>query len=345
MNSNKLVSVIVPVYNVPKKYLTRCVNSLINQTLKDIEIILVDDGTPNTSGILCDEFSKKDNRIIVIHQENKGLCGARNTGVKQAKGKWISFVDGDDWIEKDTYETLYNEGEKNNVDVVMFGYVKDYPSKSIIMNYDKYFEDKKIYNTQEDIKHLQKLILNYNANCAMAPTKFIKRSVIEKNSIYHDEKLRQGAEGIEFNIRLFSVIKSAEFVNKKFYHYIFNNDSITTVHNEKNHQMVLNCFSKIKDEIDFTDDEFKYWFYNRLKYVILTTAISGYFSFSNNVSFYKQKKGFKIFLKNELVKETLKNRNDRGLSKIRIITLWLIRLRMFFCVKIISIIRSNQKSG
>lgn len=338
------VSVIVPVYNVPKKYLEKCVSSLVNQTLNDIEIILVDDGTPDTSGKLCDGYAKKDSRIKVIHQENKGLCGARNTGVKSSTGEWISFVDGDDWIEPNAYEKLYNIGTKNNVDVVMFGYVKDYPSKSVIMHYDKYFENKKVYNTSEDIAYLQKMILNYNANCAMAPTKFIRKSIIEKYNIYHDEKLRQGAEGIEFNIRLFSKIKSALFLNETFYHYIYNDESITTVHNEKNHQMVIDCFKKIKGEINNDDSEIMGWFYNRMKYVILTTAISGYFSRSNKEPYKTQKRKFKKYMSDTLVQETLKSKNYQGLSTTRKVTLFFIKHRLFLLVKIISMVRTKQKS-
>lgn len=338
------VSVIVPVYNVPERYLEKCVSSLVNQTLNDIEIILVDDGTPDTSGKLCDDFAKKDSRIKVIHQENKGLCGARNTGVKSSTGEWISFVDGDDWIEPNAYEKLYNIGTKNNVDVVMFGYVKDYPSKSVIMHYDKYFENKKVYNTSEDIAYLQKMILNYNANCAMAPTKFIRKSVIEKYNIYHDEKLRQGAEGIEFNIRLFSKIKSALFLNETFYHYIYNDESITTVHNEKNHQMVIDCFKKIKVEINNDDSEIMGWFYNRMKYVILTTAISGYFSRSNKEAYKIQKRKFKKYMSDTLVQETLKSKNYQGLSTTRKVTLFFIKHRLFLLVKIISMVRTKQKS-
>ncbi len=340
---NPKVSAVVPVYNVPKEYLSRCVDSLINQSLKEIEIILVDDGTPNTSGKICDEYAKKDNRIKVIHQKNKGLCGARNTGVKNAIGEWISFVDGDDWIEKDAYENLYQLGTKNKVDAVMFGYVKDYPSKSIIMQYDKYFEDKKIYQTKEELMYLQKMVLNYNASFSAVYTKFIKRSFIEKNNICHDEELRQGAEGIEFNIRLFDSVKKAIFINVPFYHYIYNDESITTVHNEKNHQLVLNCFKKIKEEINNTDSEIIGWFYNRLKYVIITTAVSGYFSVSNKETYKLQKKKFENYMSDELLQEALLSDNDYGISRIRKITLFLIKHKLFLCVKVISVIRTFQR--
>lgn len=93
------ISIVVPVYKVPEKYLHQCVGSLIKQTMEDIEIVLVDDGSPDNCGLICDSYSEKDARIKVIHKENGGLAAARNSGVAASSGEWIMFVDGDDWIE------------------------------------------------------------------------------------------------------------------------------------------------------------------------------------------------------------------------------------------------------
>ena len=97
--NDSLLSIIVPVYNV-EQYLSRCVDSLVNQTYHNIEIILVDDGSPDRSGEICDEYAKKDKRVKVIHQSNGGLSDARNTALDIAKGDYLMFVDSDDWIEK-----------------------------------------------------------------------------------------------------------------------------------------------------------------------------------------------------------------------------------------------------
>ena len=101
------ISIIIPVYNV-EKYLRRCLNSIINQTYKDIEIILVDDGSTDNSGKICDEYKEKDNRIVVIHKENGGLSDARNAGIDIAKGKYIGFIDSDDFADIRMYEIIYN---------------------------------------------------------------------------------------------------------------------------------------------------------------------------------------------------------------------------------------------
>lgn len=98
-----MISIIVPVYNV-EKYLERCIESIVNQTYKDIEIILVDDGSPDNCPVICDRYAEKDNRIKVIHKQNGGLINARKSGLEIAQGDYIGFVDSDDWIEPEMYE-------------------------------------------------------------------------------------------------------------------------------------------------------------------------------------------------------------------------------------------------
>lgn len=112
-----LVSIIVPVYNV-EPYIHRCIDSILAQTYQQMQIILIDDGSPDRCGEICDEYSKKDSRIIVIHQENEGLSGARNTGLLFAKGEYVAFVDSDDWIHPKMYETLIGLSRKYDLDIV-----------------------------------------------------------------------------------------------------------------------------------------------------------------------------------------------------------------------------------
>lgn len=116
-NNVFLLSVIVPVYKV-EQYLEKCVDSILGQTFKNIEIILVDDGSPDNSGVICDEYAKKDKRVLVIHQKNGGLSAARNAGLKVASGKYIAYVDSDDWIVPEMYEVLCNYAYKYDLDMV-----------------------------------------------------------------------------------------------------------------------------------------------------------------------------------------------------------------------------------
>ncbi len=117
------VSIIVPVYNV-EKYLRKCLDSLINQTLTDIEIICVNDGSKDNSPKILEEYKNKDNRIVVINQENAGLSVARNSGMEIAKGEYIGFVDSDDWVDLDFFEKLYNSAKANDADIAVGGIIR-----------------------------------------------------------------------------------------------------------------------------------------------------------------------------------------------------------------------------
>ena len=114
-------TVVVPVYNV-EKYLEKCVDSILAQTEPDFELLLVDDGSTDGSGRLCDKLAEKDGRVRVIHQKNQGLGGARNTGIQQAQGDWLLLVDSDDWIEPQTLEKTMEAGLREEADLVMFAY-------------------------------------------------------------------------------------------------------------------------------------------------------------------------------------------------------------------------------
>ena len=337
-----LVSVIVPIYKVPEQYLRKCIESIQAQILNEIEILLVDDGSPDQCGKICDIYAGRDDRINVIHKKNGGLSSARNAGFLASTAKWIMFVDGDDWIEPNMCEYMYREAEKNTVQLVMCSIMKEYGKNSVA--YKFYLEDHKVYKGEE-CKWLQQQLLVYNGNIAVTYSKLINRELLEKNSILHDEDLRQGAEGLEFNLRLFEGLESAEFVNKPFYHYIYNENSISAAPTEKNNEYVLNCFEKIKVFIESSEnrDMLIPWFDNRLLYVIITTAISGYFNPLNTELYSDKKRKYSAYLDNGIVKNALKTKNLRGLSKQRRIILWLIIHRQFWALRMLGIARKFEK--
>ena len=146
-----LISVIVPIYNV-EDYLDRCVDSIINQTYKNLEIILVDDGSPDNCPKMCDDYAKIDNRIKVVHKENGGLSDARNAGMKVATGEYVSFIDSDDYVSLDFYETLLQTMIDNDSDIVECGVVKFYENGK----FDEYSDDQMIknFNTVDGLEGL-----------------------------------------------------------------------------------------------------------------------------------------------------------------------------------------------
>lgn len=145
----ELISIVVPIYNV-EQYLRKCIDSILDQSYKNLEIILVDDGSPDSSGKICDEYAKEDIRVRVIHQDNTGLSGARNAGLEIANGKYISFIDSDDWIDSKFIETLYHDMKENNAQIAAPGFCLAYEDGSYVN--DSKVDKLTIYNTQEALE-------------------------------------------------------------------------------------------------------------------------------------------------------------------------------------------------
>ena len=211
---SNIISIIVPIYKV-EKYLDRCINSILNQTFKDFELILVDDGSPDRCGDICEEYAKKDKRIKVIHKENGGLSDARNAGLDIATGKFIGFIDSDDFIHKDMYMILYDAIIKSKSDISQckFKYFskEDELNKNII-NDGKY----EIYN---NIDAIEEIIDNKNLNTNVW-NKLYKRELFNdirfpKGKIHEDEFV---------TYKVFYRAKTVSYVNKELYYY-FSNDT------------------------------------------------------------------------------------------------------------------------
>lgn len=146
-----LISIIVPVYNA-EKYLKRCIDSLLAQTYQNIEVLLIDDGSPDNSGIICDEYAKKDSRFRVFHKENGGVSSARNLGLKEAKGDYIGFVDADDYIDSKMYEILLSNLVKEKADISVCGYYQEDSEGVFKKHWPK--DDYLVMNGEEQIKNL-----------------------------------------------------------------------------------------------------------------------------------------------------------------------------------------------
>ena len=139
----KKISIIIPAYNV-EKYIAKCLHSVINQSYKNLDVIVVDDGSKDRTGCIIDDYSAKDNRIRAVHQPNGGLPNARNTGMKYANGDYVMFLDSDDWIEPTCCEVIVSEMQKDKADLVFFEYYKEYKNKTVQMK--TYPHEKLIYN-------------------------------------------------------------------------------------------------------------------------------------------------------------------------------------------------------
>ena len=145
---SKRISFIVPVYKT-RPYLKTCVDSLLAQTESDLEIILVDDGSPDGAGALCDELAASDERVRVIHQQNAGLSAARNRGLDVADGEWIAFIDSDDWCEKDLAGSMIAAAEHDGADIAVCGWVSEYEKDGVIAASEERLPEAGVYTSKD----------------------------------------------------------------------------------------------------------------------------------------------------------------------------------------------------
>lgn len=335
-----LFSIIVPVYKVDYTKLKNCINSLISQTYSNIEIILVDDGSPDECPKICDEYANKYNFVKVIHQKNKGLSGARNSGVRNCTGDYYTFVDGDDYLTKDAISTFSQYINCNKCDVFCSRLIPASKTEDI-GSYPYVFN--KVYSDEKEKEYLKAMLLNFNGNNNSACGKMYKKSFTDKLEIYHDEDLKQGAEDLEFNFRVFSHASEIMFISEKVYQCVYSCDSITRSFSIENEYLILECFKKIKGYINDEDKCIIDNFNNRLIYVIVNTAISGFFNPTNKSSYFIQKKQYLEFISDDLFNIAINYRSELKIDKIRRIILFFIKRKILLPVKILSIIRFYQK--
>lgn len=272
LNEEKIpkISIIIPVYNT-EKYLERCLKTVINQSLKEIEIIIVNDCSPDNSLEIIKKFEEKDRRIILIDKEkNEGLSEARNSGIKLAKGEYILHVDSDDWIEPNYFEDVYNLAKKENADVVITDFFIDYDNGEFFIQSDQKNQNGLELNKKQTINNI---VLGKSFPCVW--NKLFKRELYIKGEISHPKGKSLG-EDLYVTPKLLFLANKIIKLNKAYYHYIQNNSSITktriTVSKLKDIDFVLsglNEFFKDKDiDIDILDFNYRYyndWIY-QVKY-------------------------------------------------------------------------------
>lgn len=245
-----LLSVVVPIYNV-EDYVETCITSIIEQTYSNIEIILVDDGSSDRSSIICDEFAKKDNRVIVIHKENGGLVSARKAGVNIAKGKYIINVDGDDWIEKDRFEHLVNRICLFEADMIyLSGYLKETDGECKVM--DSPLEPK-IYSKDEIRDELFPLLQNTN-KCFESIVKSslcmwaIKRELLREKQNLVDNRISMCEDHICIWFCLLAA-NSVSTMKELGYHYIQRKTSLSYSQTDKERERMKIWRYQLKEYI------------------------------------------------------------------------------------------------
>lgn len=228
------ISIVVPVYNV-EKFLSRCIDSIICQTYKNLEIILVDDGSKDNSSSICDLYEKKDKRIKVIHKENGGLSSARNAGIEEATGDYIAFVDSDDYIEPNMYEEMYNAAKKLSCDIITCNYKYVYDDGSIkLINNDKKNEEFDFVSSIKEMNLFNKFDMS-------ACTKLFKKD------LFDDIRFPVGKLSEDYYIMylLFEKSNKVYYIASPYYNYFQRKNSITKS-NKINHDFMYAALEQMK---------------------------------------------------------------------------------------------------
>lgn len=216
------ISVIVPIYNV-EKYLENCINSIIVQTLEDIEIILINDGSTDKSYEIINKYKAIDSRIIVINKKNSGVSAARNSGLKVSRGEYIAFIDSDDWIEQNMLEKLHKLGEKYNSEVVACNF-KSF--NDIYNTFNKYPIDEGEYVGKSVIK--EKILSKVISGKLKTPVwdKIYKKEFLQNNNIKFDEKITR-FEDWYFIIEVYEKVHNLYYLDKNMYNYRIANNTLS----------------------------------------------------------------------------------------------------------------------
>lgn len=237
-----MISVIVPVYNA-EKFLNRCIDSILGQTYKDFELILVDDGSQDHSSDILNKYAKMDHRVNLISQNNKGVSGARNTGLQAAKGEYFLYVDADDWIEQDMIEKLISTGRKEDADIIMCNsdhaeekadLIKGLPTEVDVWDHDR--------QRYEFMKHQRLTGMLWN--------KLIRRSM--SDGILFNERTGYG-EDAEFLWKILKKSQKMIVINEILYHHVLEKTSISHLHFSEKKYSAIPMWEQIVEEISQDD--------------------------------------------------------------------------------------------
>jgi len=237
------VSVIVPVYNV-EPYLHRCVDSIVSQTLNDIEIILVNDGSTDRCGEILDEYASKDPRIIVIHKENGGQCTARNAGLDIAKGDYIGFVDSDDWIDENMYAGLYQSAKLTDADIIVCGrqvYSEEGELKTVVNLSDQIIDLSEI--------GIEEYVFNYFffPHTPVVYNKLYKRELIHNHNLRFDNIHAVGSEDTLFNFSAICHSRKLSTISQLYYNGTARHGSTARTYKKGEMERTINLLIKYMD--------------------------------------------------------------------------------------------------
>lgn len=232
MMDSPLFSIIVPIYNTPEEYLKACIDGIGGQTLKELEILLIDDGSGEKTAELCDACAQTDPRVRVIHQVNQGVSAARNRGIREARGQWIMFADADDWLERNACESLYRILKDSDCDMLLFNMTKEYPGRQEKLNYG--LEDGTVYDmSRAEVREklYRRAMLPPNTDQGRFCTiyyscdKVFRRTFLQENGLAYPVGLPKSEDKV-FILTCLEKLGKLHYVSLPLYHYRMNDQSV-----------------------------------------------------------------------------------------------------------------------
>ena len=242
---NKIISIIVPIFNT-EIYLSRCINSLIKQSYKNIEIVLVDDGSNDQSGKICDYYAKIDSRVNVFHKENEGVARTRNYGISHCKGDYITFVDADDFVSDKYVEKLFNAMESTQAQISICSFVPFIQNK----HKNKHKNKKNMFEVFDSKTALKNLLYGQKIDCSFWAKMYSKN--IFKGVIISDYKI---FEDLDTMYKLILNSKKIVTINDELYFYFIHNKSLIHSSFDHNNLKILEILSKMENNIDMKEFE------------------------------------------------------------------------------------------
>lgn len=243
-----LVSIVVPIYGV-EEYLDKCVESIVNQTYRTIEILLIDDGSPDKCPELCDQWALKDERIRVIHKTNAGLGYARNTGIEHANGEFIYFVDSDDYIEKTLIEDCLRIAKQENADIVFFGHDRRSREGDLVSSYVPDARQK--YSGNEVMEKGAASALKHDSNFSLSACFcFISMQIINQTQWRFVSEREILSEDYYSMLKLLGNASSIVIVDSIYYHYMVNQNSLSQVYRADRYERIRHCAKALMSLIE-----------------------------------------------------------------------------------------------
>lgn len=333
-----LVSIIVPIYNIADEYLNKCLNTLQNQTYKNIEIIAVIDGSPNENNqLLCEYFHSKDNRFKVVTQPNSGVSVARNNGLKAARGEWIAFVDPDDWLSLEYVEVLLSNATSDTEIVVCDCYV-EYENKSVVNHfYPKSVSANNIKLISiEEIFGRNKLYNPPEIAIGVPWGKMYNHNFIQEKKLNFDFKLRRMQDNI-FNLYAFDAASKISYIDMPLYHYRKYGESVSSRFSTK----IFDDFYHVFEATDaFVSSKkknihkYKQLYYKRILQSIVPFCKFYFFNKKNNNSYEKNKKIFLEIVESKFYQDAIHNIEIDNLDLNMKVLFMLIKYRLFMMLKL-----------